>query len=67
MCVAGVSSRMKAEGVSEVESAKDKTFSAIAEPHPEDVSNASMKAGDGATLVSVELEEQEEFRTRALT
>ena len=67
MCVAGVSSRMKAEGVSEVESAKDKTFSAIAEPQTEDVRNASINSGDGATFVSVELEEQEEFRTRALT
>ena len=67
MCVLGARSRVKAEEVSEVETAKDKAFSAIAEAQPEDVRCATIKADHGATLVSLELERQQEPRTRALT
>ena len=67
MCVLGVSTKVKAEGVSEVDTAIHKAFSAIAEAQPEGVRHASIKAGDGATFMSPELEKQEEPRRRALT
>ena len=66
MCVPGASSRMKTEGVSEVESAKDKAFSTIAEPQAKDVRVASINAGDGATFVSLEREKQSAPSRRAL-
>jgi hypothetical protein len=58
---------VKTEGVSEVEVAIDKAFSAIAELPPEDVRYASTKAGDGANFVALELAKEEEPRKRALT
>jgi hypothetical protein len=66
MCVLGVRSRVKTEGVSEVEAALEKAFSAIAEAQPESVRSASIKADDGATFVWLEREKQEEPRKRAL-
>jgi hypothetical protein len=66
MCVHGVRS-IKTEGVSEVEAAIERAFSAIAEPKREGLRNASIKVGDGATFVSLDLEKQEERRKRALT
>jgi hypothetical protein len=66
MCVHGVRS-VKTEGLSEVEAAIEKAFSAIAEPKPEGLRNASIKVGDGATFVPLDLEKQEERRKRALT
>jgi hypothetical protein len=67
MCVLGVRSRVKTEGVSEVEAAIEKAFPAIAEAQPEGVRYASIGAGDGATFVALELEREEEPRERALT
>ena len=67
MCVLGVHSRVKTEGVSEVEPAIEKGFSAIVEPQTEGVRNASIKAADGATIVSLELEKQAEPSKGALT
>ena len=67
MCVLGVRSRVKTEGVSEVEAAMENVFPAIAEPQPENVRSASMDARDGETFVSLGPEKQEEPRTRALT
>jgi hypothetical protein len=66
MCVPGVRSRVKTEGVSEVEAALEKAFSAIADAQPEGVRYASNKAGDGATFVALGLETEEEPRKRAL-
>jgi hypothetical protein len=67
MCVLGVSSKVKAEAVSEVDTAIHKAFSAIAEAQPEGVRYASIKLGDGATFVSPELEKQEEAPKKVLT
>jgi hypothetical protein len=59
MCVLGVRSRVNTEGVSEVEAATGEALSAIAEPQPSD---ASSKAGEGATFVALlELENEEEL------
>jgi hypothetical protein len=66
MCVHGVRS-VKTEGVSEVEAAIEKAFSAIAEPRPKGVRNASIKVADGATFVSLKLHKREERLKRALT
>jgi hypothetical protein len=57
MCVPGVRSRVPI----------GKTFSAIAEAQPDGVRYATSKAGDGATLVTLELEKEEEPREMALT
>jgi hypothetical protein len=67
MCVLGVRSRVKTEGVFEVEAAIEKAFTAIAEAQPESVRYASIKADDGATFVPLELEKQEEPPKKALT
>ena len=67
MCVLMVGSRAKTEGVSEVEAAIEKAFSAIAEAQPEGPRYAFCKAGDGTTFVALELEKEEEPRRRVLT
>jgi hypothetical protein len=64
MCVPGVSSRVKTEGVSEVEAEMDKAFSPIAEAQPEDDRNASVTSDDGATFALPEPEKQREPRKR---
>jgi hypothetical protein len=69
MCFLTDRSRVKTKGVSEVEAAIGRSFSANAEGQPEGVRNASCRARDGASFVALlELENEEErdlFRRRA--
>ena len=61
MCFFMDRSRVKMEGVSEIEPAVEKSFSAIVEVEPEDLHYASPKPGDDATCAALlELENEEE-------
>jgi len=69
MCFLPDRSRVKTKELSEVEGAIEKSFSAIAERHPEGLRHPSRDRGDGATFV-LELENEEDldlFRRRAPT
>jgi hypothetical protein len=67
MCVPGVRSRVKTDGVSEVEAAIGKALPAISEAQPDGVRYATSMSGDGATFAALELEKEEESRKMALT